>query len=112
MLLLVLIFLFFEIAGSIDSVAEVLLLLLDCFYEPVIPFPMHLRCIESASNYTACKQLIKQLPLSHRNCFLYICSFLRELLTCSSKNGLDAKILGMQFDLSKLLEEFLLFKYV
>ncbi|XP_035710948.1 type II inositol 1,4,5-trisphosphate 5-phosphatase isoform X3 [Folsomia candida] len=83
--------------GSIDSTAEVLLLLLDCFSEPVIPFSLHLRCIESASNYTACKQLVKQLPPAHKNCFLYLCCFLRELLTFSTKNGLDPKILALLF---------------
>ncbi|ODN00527.1 Type II inositol 1,4,5-trisphosphate 5-phosphatase [Orchesella cincta] len=85
------------IPGNADSIAETMFLLLDCFPEPVIPFSMHLKCLDSAHNYTACKQLVRQLPAAHRNVFLYLTSFLRELLNHADKNGLDAKILALLF---------------
>lgn len=46
-----------HLAGNENSIAESLLLLLDSFPEPVIPFAMHLKCLDSAHNYTACKQV-------------------------------------------------------
>lgn len=48
---------FLHLAGNENSIAESLLLLLDSFPEPVIPFAMHLKCLDSAHNYTACKQV-------------------------------------------------------
>lgn len=46
------------IPGSVDSVAEVLLLLLESFPEPVVPYYLQSTCIESSSNYSACKEVI------------------------------------------------------
>jgi phosphatidylinositol-bisphosphatase len=85
------------IPGSVDSVAEAFLLLLDSFPEPVVPFNLHLKCIDSCSNYSQAKQILKQMPLAHRNVFVYICAFLRELLLHSDKNGLDIKFLALLF---------------
>jgi len=46
-----------ESAGSIHSVAEALLMLIDSFAEPVIPYQFYYRCIEGSSNETLCKQV-------------------------------------------------------
>lgn len=40
-------------------------------------------------------QIVMQLPDHSKNVFLYLCSFLQELLSHSSDNGLDPKTLGM-----------------
>jgi len=44
-------------AGSIHSVAEALLTLIDSFAEPVIPHQFYVRCIEACANETLCKQV-------------------------------------------------------
>ncbi|CAG7831959.1 unnamed protein product [Allacma fusca] len=93
------------IPGSVDSIAEALFLLLESFPEPVIPFNLHLKCLDAASSYTSCKQILKLLPAAHRNVFVYICSFLRELLANSDKNGLEPKLLALLFGRVMLHEQ-------
>jgi hypothetical protein len=44
-------------AGSIHSVAEALLLLLESTAEPIIPYNLHSVCMSGASNYLQCKQV-------------------------------------------------------
>lgn len=44
-------------AGSVHSVAEALLLVLDSTPEPIIPFNLHEMCLNSSSNYIQCKQV-------------------------------------------------------
>ena len=39
-------------------------------------------------------QVLSQVPVAHRNVFKYVCAFLRELLSHSTKRGLDTKLLG------------------
>lgn len=42
-------------------------------------------------------QVIASLPLYSRNLYLYLCSFLQELLSHSAENGLDAKTIATLF---------------
>lgn len=42
-------------------------------------------------------QVISQLPEHSRNVFLYLCTFLQELLSHSHENGLDAKTIATLF---------------
>ncbi|XP_014209022.1 inositol polyphosphate 5-phosphatase OCRL-1 [Copidosoma floridanum] len=83
--------------GSVHSVAEALLLLLDSTSEPLVPYNLHSVCLTAATNYLQCKQLVMQLPEIRRTVFLYICAFLQELLNHTQDNGLDAKTLASLF---------------
>lgn len=83
--------------GSVHSVAEALLLLLESTAEPLIPYNMHPTCLQAAPSYVQAKQVIASLPLYSRNLYLYLCSFLQELLSHSAENGLDAKTIATLF---------------
>jgi phosphatidylinositol-bisphosphatase len=41
-----------------------------------------------------CKRVVSQLPRSHRNVFVYLVAFLREVLRHSSNNGLSPQDVG------------------
>ncbi|XP_031826523.1 oculocerebrorenal syndrome of Lowe isoform X2 [Nomia melanderi] len=83
--------------GSVHSVAEALLLLLESTAEPLIPYNLHSVCLSAAVNYLQCKQIVMQLPEIRRKVFLYICYFLKELLNHTQDNELDAKTLATLF---------------
>lgn len=83
-----------KLPGSIHAVAEALLIFLEALPEPVIPYAFYQRALECCNNYILCKQLISQIPQTHKNVFTYVSSFLRELLLYSNDNKLDAKTLG------------------
>ncbi|KAG5346533.1 OCRL phosphatase, partial [Acromyrmex charruanus] len=83
--------------GGVHSVAEALLLLLESTAEPLIPYNLHNVCLSAATNYLQCKQIIMQLPETRRTVFLYISSFLQELLNHTQDNELDAKTLATLF---------------
>ncbi|XP_014262113.1 inositol polyphosphate 5-phosphatase OCRL-1 isoform X2 [Cimex lectularius] len=83
--------------GSVYSVAESLLLLLESTAEPVIPYELHAKCLDASSNYTQCKQIVQQLPVISQKVFIYICLFLRELIYHSDDNGLDIKTISTLF---------------
>ncbi|XP_076642759.1 oculocerebrorenal syndrome of Lowe [Halictus rubicundus] len=83
--------------GSVHSVAEALLLLLESTAEPLIPYNLHTVCLSAAVNYLQCKQIVMQLPEIRRKVFLYICYFLKELLNHTQDNKLDAKTLATLF---------------
>ncbi|EEB13064.1 Type II inositol-1,4,5-trisphosphate 5-phosphatase precursor, putative [Pediculus humanus corporis] len=85
------------IPGSVHSVAEALLLLLESTSEPLIPYNLHNICISCSNNYTECRQLIMQLPEYRKNVFLYLCTFLHELLSHSNVNELDTRLLATVF---------------
>ncbi|XP_062510457.1 type II inositol 1,4,5-trisphosphate 5-phosphatase-like [Corticium candelabrum] len=86
-----------ELACSVHTAAEALLLFLEAFPEPVIPVSFHQKCMDCCNNYTLCKQLLMRLPVEHRNLFKYLAAFLREQLTHSDMNKLDAKTLATIF---------------
>ena len=44
-------------AGSVHSVAESLLLFLECLAEPVIPFSVYYQCLSAANNLLLSKQV-------------------------------------------------------
>ncbi|XP_046667170.1 inositol polyphosphate 5-phosphatase OCRL-like isoform X1 [Homalodisca vitripennis] len=86
-----------SLPGSVHSVAEALLLLLESTSEPIIPYNLHNVCLSASSNYLQCKQIVMQLPDHSKNVFLYLCFFLQELLSHSSDNQLDGKTLATLF---------------
>lgn len=67
------------INNGIYSVCETIILFLDCLPDPVIPFSFFQRVIECGSLQTA-KQIIASLPIPHYNVFVYLISFIKELL--------------------------------
>ncbi|XP_068085502.1 type II inositol 1,4,5-trisphosphate 5-phosphatase isoform X3 [Anabrus simplex] len=83
--------------GSVHSVAEALLLLLESTAEPIIPYNLHNICLGASSNYLQCKQIVMQLPEHRKNVFLYLCAFLQEVLSHMTDNGLDAKTVATLF---------------
>lgn len=82
---------------SIHSAAETMLIFLESLRDPIVPYNMYSRCIESAQNYLQCKQIVSQLPSHHKQVFTYMCAFLREVIRHSAQNGIDPKILATLF---------------
>lgn len=85
------------IPGCNHSVAEALLIFLEALPEPVVCYELYHRCIESSHDSRLCKQLISQLPNTHRNVFRYLMAFLRELLKHSIDNNLTANLIATLF---------------
>lgn len=81
----------------VHSVAEALLLFLECLAQPIIPSEYYAQCLASSNNLLLSKQIVSSLPDCHKNIFLYLCCFLRELLIHSDHNGLDIKFLSTMF---------------
>ncbi|KAH9491544.1 hypothetical protein Btru_030906 [Bulinus truncatus] len=82
---------------SVHSVAEAFLLFLESLPQPVIPYLFYTKCLSTSNNLLLSKQIVSCLPGCHKNTFLYICAFLRELLKHSDENGLDIKFLSSMF---------------
>eukprot|EP00158_Paraphelidium_tribonemae_P005747 Partr_v1_DN27507_c0_g1_i1_m30757 putative Synaptojanin len=69
----------------IHSMAESLLAFLTALPDPVIPFGVHYqKCIDASSSFSLAKHAISLLPTPHYNVFVYITSFLREIVETSS----------------------------
>lgn len=83
--------------GSVHSIAESLLLFLECLAEPVIPFSYYSQCLAASNNLLLSKQVLSIIPEFHKNTFQYICEFLKEVLKYSDKNGLDFKFISAVF---------------
>jgi hypothetical protein len=86
-----------KVSESTHSIAEALLLLIEAFSEPVIPYTMYQRALDCSSSFTECKKLVGEIPESHRHVFYYLTSFMRELLRHSNYNKLDQKVLASAF---------------
>ncbi|EFA09929.2 inositol polyphosphate 5-phosphatase OCRL [Tribolium castaneum] len=87
-----------SLPGTVQAVAEALLLFLSYTKDPIVPFELHDSCIAAANNFQNCRLIIQQkMSDVHRNVFLYICMFLKELLKYSNENGYDAKTLASLF---------------
>ncbi|XP_008118439.2 inositol polyphosphate 5-phosphatase OCRL isoform X1 [Anolis carolinensis] len=85
------------IPGSNHSVAEALLIFLEALPEPVICYELYQRCLECSQDSRLCRQVICQLPRSHRNVFRYVMAFLRELLKYSESNNVSANMIATLF---------------
>ncbi|XP_076445234.1 inositol polyphosphate 5-phosphatase OCRL-like isoform X2 [Babylonia areolata] len=86
-----------KLPGSVHSVAESLLLFLECLAEPVIPFSVYQQCLSASNNLLLSKQVLSQIPDFHKNTFHYVCEFLKEMLKYSDYNGLDIKFVAALF---------------
>uniref|UniRef100_A0A8D2LA40 phosphoinositide 5-phosphatase n=1 Tax=Varanus komodoensis TaxID=61221 RepID=A0A8D2LA40_VARKO len=85
------------IPGSNHSVAEALLIFLEALPEPVICYELYQRCLDCSQDSRLCRQVVCQLPRSHRNVFRYVMAFLRELLKYSESNNVSANMLATLF---------------
>ncbi|KAF9119900.1 hypothetical protein BGW39_011838 [Mortierella sp. 14UC] len=72
---------------GIHSMAEVLLRFLESLKEPVVPTEMYYRALEVANHQQAAYGLLDLMPPVHVNVFVYITSFLRELILIGGGSG-------------------------
>eukprot|EP00743_Colponemidia_sp_Colp-15_P007681 GILK01008315.1.p1 GENE.GILK01008315.1~~GILK01008315.1.p1 ORF type:complete len:980 (+),score=193.72 GILK01008315.1:42-2981(+) len=87
-------------AFSIHSMSETLLQFLCSLAEPVVPTAMLLNYLErptGTGGSALCQQFLAELTPVHHNVFLYIASFLRELLQHREKNKLTPERLSLVF---------------
>ncbi|KAK9746422.1 Endonuclease-reverse transcriptase [Popillia japonica] len=79
------------ILDNVSAVAECLLLFLQHTKDPIVPYYQMEKCA-LCTNFNMCQMIVAQLPDLHRNVFLYVIMFLKELLKHSAENGTDVKI--------------------
>jgi len=72
---------------GIHSMAEVLLRFLESLRESVVPTEMYYRALEVANHQQAAYGLLDLMPPVHVNVFVYITSFLRELILIGGGSG-------------------------
>ncbi|KAG0243878.1 hypothetical protein BGW41_001067 [Actinomortierella wolfii] len=65
---------------GMHSMAEVLLLFLDSLSDPVVPSEMYYRALEVCNDRQACYGLLDLMPPVNVNVFVYLTSFLREII--------------------------------
>lgn len=83
---------------ELHSVGEALVRFLESLQDPVFPESLCDSYQENKMDLTQwCRQALMKLPLSHYNSFIYIISFLREVLTHSTRNKLTAEVLAYTF---------------
>jgi len=81
---------------SIHSMAEALIRFLESLIDPVFP-AKDCDGYQEQNLTQFCKEKLSLLPTSHYNTFIYVVSFLREVLRHESKNRCNAKTLAYQF---------------
>ncbi|GJQ87262.1 hypothetical protein Trydic_g8772 [Trypoxylus dichotomus] len=84
------------ILDNVSAVAECLLLFLQHTKDPIVPYYQTDKCAMCV-NFTHAQALVLQFSDLHRNVFLYICMFLKELLKYSAENGTEVKMLATIF---------------
>ena len=90
---------------ELHSVGEALVRFLESTQKPIFPASL-CDSFKANSNMNVtqwCRQALINLPLSHYNAFIYVVSFLREVLKHSQRNKLTPEKLGMRFILFVLL---------
>jgi len=81
---------------SIHSMAEALIRFLESLIDPVFHYT-YCNGFKDADLTQFCKDKLMNLPISHYNTFIYVISFLREVLKHGSKNKCSPKTLAYQF---------------
>lgn len=71
---------------NVYSVAETLLIFLDSFPEPVIPYDLYKQCINSSDTRSKI-DIYSSMPVIHQNVFRYLCSFLMEYIEHGLSNN-------------------------
>jgi phosphatidylinositol-bisphosphatase len=83
---------------SSHSLAEGLLLFLEGFTEPVIPFNLYPESLQAGpGTFAAAKAVIDKLPAVNYQTFVYVMAFLREVLNHSGGNKLKPDTLALVF---------------
>jgi len=82
---------------NIHSMAETLIRFLENLYQPVFPSSLVEKYTEGMNLTAWCKQALMQLTPEHYNVFIYMTSFLREVLKHSEKNKLTPVQLVLVF---------------
>lgn len=72
---------------GIHSMAEVLLRFLESLRDPVVPTEMYYRALEVSNHQQAAYGLLDLMPPVHVNVFVYITSFLREMILVGGSTG-------------------------
>jgi len=83
--------------SSVFSMCETLLRFLEALPDPVVPFAMYQRCLDSYQFYQLARQAVSNIPQVHYNVFVYLTAFLREVLSHSNANGLTVENLSLIF---------------
>jgi len=81
---------------SIHSMAEALIRFLESLIDPVFHYS-YCTGFEDTDLTQFCKDKLMNLPISHYNTFIYVISFLREVLKHGAKNKCNPKKLAYQF---------------
>ncbi|KAJ5073472.1 type 2 inositol 1,4,5-trisphosphate 5-phosphatase [Anaeramoeba ignava] len=79
------------------SVAESILRFFESLQTPLIPSDLYKPAVEHSSSFNDCKRIIRQLPIVHQNVFIYLISFLRELLLHKDSNGTTPERIASAF---------------
>ncbi|ORZ23834.1 Endonuclease/exonuclease/phosphatase [Lobosporangium transversale] len=79
---------------GIHSMAEVLLRFLESLREPVVPTRMYYQALEVAGHQQAAYGLLDLMPPVHVNVFVYITSFLRELILVGGSHSTGSGVTG------------------
>ncbi|KAJ3431209.1 hypothetical protein M0812_02885 [Anaeramoeba flamelloides] len=87
----------FAFDGSPLSVSETILHFLNSIAVSVIPVQFYKICLESVKSKRDCFEIIKQLPIIHQNVFIYLISFLKQLLKYGKKNKLEKDSIALIF---------------
>ncbi|KAJ3431393.1 hypothetical protein M0812_03074 [Anaeramoeba flamelloides] len=87
----------FNFDGSPLSVSETILHFLNSITVSVIPVQFYKICLESVKSKRDCFEIIKQLPIIHQNVFIYLISFLKQLLKYGKKNKLEKDSIALIF---------------
>ena len=84
-----------ELPGTVHSVAAALLSFLQALSEPVVPYRLHVKCMDCCNTPILCRQvLLSQMDKVHSKSFIFIITFLKELL---QQSELDPKVLASIF---------------
>ena len=82
---------------SVHSVAETLLIFLNCLSEPLIPDKLFNRCLEYSSGFNESHTILPLLPPSHKRVFNYMRQFLHQVLRYSTTRDYDEQMLAKIF---------------
>ena len=92
---------------GIHSMAESLVSFLSSLSDSVVPSALFAQAIDSSSSFASARAFVQRsLDAANYNTFYYITSFLREMLTFSSSNGLSAEKLASLFSMILLRSPF------
>jgi hypothetical protein len=85
--------------SALSSACSTLLVYLSSLSEPVIPYSLYRRCTsEGTQSLSSAKQVLRSAPPLHYNLFIYLVSFLKELV------GVRGSVAGHALHLGNVLD--------